>query len=69
MSLSNLRVLLATQQRAVSNEQNRATLDLLIAHSSLLFLPLALFVFRVHADHAHHTLAVDDLALVTDLLY
>src|ERR1017187_1101140 len=32
-------------------------------------LPLALFVFRVDADHPHHTLAVDDLALVTDFLY
>jgi hypothetical protein len=53
----------------VSFEQYRATLDLLIAHCPLLFLPLALFVFRIHADHPHHTLAVDDLALVTDLLY
>src|SRR5580692_2593655 len=32
-------------------------------------LALALFVFRVDADHPHHTLAVDDLALVTDFLY
>src|SRR5580704_1607465 len=32
-------------------------------------LALPLFVFRVYADHPHHTLAVDDLALVTDLLY
>jgi hypothetical protein len=30
---------------------------------------LALFVFRVDADHAHHAFAVDDLALVTDFLY
>src|SRR5712671_2290364 len=30
---------------------------------------LALFVFRVDADHPHHTLAVDDLALVTNFLY
>src|ERR1700691_819145 len=26
-------------------------------------------MFRVDADHPHHTLAVDDLALVTDFLY
>src|SRR5271155_1161907 len=32
-------------------------------------LALALFVFRVDADHPHHTFAVDDLALVTDFLY
>src|SRR5579872_2121326 len=32
-------------------------------------LALALFMFRIHADHAHHTFAVDDLALVTDFLY
>jgi hypothetical protein len=29
-----------------------------------LFLPL--LVFGVRADHAHHTLAVNDFALVTD---
>src|ERR1700733_6980120 len=33
------------------------------------FLALALFMFRVDADHPHHTLAVNDLALVTDLFY
>jgi len=32
-------------------------------------LPLALFILRVDADHPHYTLAVDDLALVTDFLY
>src|ERR1700688_2824971 len=32
-------------------------------------LPLALFMFRVNANHPHHTLAVDDLALVANLLY
>jgi len=32
-------------------------------------LPLALFVFRDDADHPHYTLAVDDLALVANLLY
>jgi len=31
-------------------------------------LALALFMFWVHADHPHYTLAVDDLALVTNLL-
>jgi hypothetical protein len=31
--------------------------------------PLTLFVFRVLADHAHHALAVHDLALVANLLY
>src|SRR5579863_7577176 len=33
------------------------------------FLPLALFVFRVDADHPYHAFAVDDLALVANLLY
>jgi hypothetical protein len=33
------------------------------------FLPLTLFVFRVDADHPHHTFAVDDLALVANLFY
>src|SRR5271169_1477604 len=33
------------------------------------FLALALFMFRVDANHPHHTLAVDDLALVANLLY
>jgi hypothetical protein len=28
---------------------------------------LALFVFRVFADHPHHALAADDLALVANL--
>jgi hypothetical protein len=32
-------------------------------------LPLALFVFRDDADHPHDTFAVDDLALVANLLY
>src|SRR5579864_1655282 len=32
-------------------------------------LALALLVFRVGADHAHHALAVDDLALVANLFY
>jgi hypothetical protein len=32
-------------------------------------LALPLFMFRVFADHAHHALAVHDLALVTNLLY
>src|SRR5205085_9671373 len=31
-------------------------------------LPLALFVLGVRADHAHHALAVDDLAVVAHLL-
>jgi hypothetical protein len=30
-------------------------------------LSLSLFMFRVLADHAHHALAVHDLALVTNL--
>jgi hypothetical protein len=30
-------------------------------------LALPLFVLRILADHAHHTLAVHDLALVTNL--
>jgi hypothetical protein len=33
------------------------------------FLALPLFVFRVDADYPHHTLAVDNLALVTDFFY
>src|SRR5262249_21247648 len=32
-------------------------------------LSLALFVLGIYADHAHHTLAMDDLALVTNFLY
>src|SRR5712691_5122506 len=31
-------------------------------------LALALFMFRVDANHPYHTLAVDDLALVANLL-
>src|SRR5580698_2795021 len=31
-------------------------------------LALALFMFRNHANHPHHTLAVDDLALVANFL-
>jgi hypothetical protein len=31
-------------------------------------LSLALFVFRVDADHPHHAFAVDDLALVANFL-
>jgi hypothetical protein len=30
---------------------------------------LALFVFRVDANHPHHTFAMDDLALVANLFY
>jgi hypothetical protein len=53
----------------MSSEQNPSRLrSLLIAQRSLLALPLALFVFRVGADHAHHTFAVDDLALVANFL-
>jgi hypothetical protein len=37
-------------------------------HSNLQ-LPLTLFVLGIDADHTHHTLAVHDLALVTDLFY
>src|ERR1700736_2645734 len=32
-------------------------------------LALALFVFRVDADHPHYAFAVDDLALITNLFY
>jgi hypothetical protein len=32
-------------------------------------LSLPLFVFRILANHPHHTFAVHDLALVTNLLY
>src|SRR3954465_14724618 len=32
-------------------------------------LSLPLFVFRVLADHPHHAFAVDDLALIANLLY
>jgi hypothetical protein len=32
-------------------------------------LSLALFMFRVDADHTHHAFTVDDLALVADFLY
>src|SRR6266851_4530930 len=37
------------------------------SHSFSLFLPL--FVFRVRADYAHHALAVNHLALITNLSY
>jgi hypothetical protein len=37
--------------------------------NSRLVLALALLVFRIDANHAHHAFAVDDLALVTDFLY
>jgi hypothetical protein len=40
-----------------------------IPYSSAAGSALALFVFRVNANHPHHTLAVDDLALVTNFLY
>jgi len=54
----------------MSSEQNPTLPVLLIAQSSSLIAgsPLSLFMFRVHADHAHHALAVDDLALVANLL-
>jgi hypothetical protein len=32
-------------------------------------LSLALLMFGGLADHSHHTLAVDDLALIADFLY
>jgi hypothetical protein len=32
-------------------------------------LSLSLLMFRIYADHPHHTLAVDDFALVAHLLY
>src|SRR6266851_513439 len=35
----------------------------------VLLLPLSLLVFRILANHPHHTLAVDDLALIANLLY
>jgi hypothetical protein len=46
-------------------------LRLLATQNSTLIaaLSLALFVFRVDANHPHHTFAVDDLALVANLLY
>jgi hypothetical protein len=57
----------------VSDEQRAkpSTAGSLIAQSSLLSpsLTLALFVFGINADHPHHTLAVDDLAFITNLLY
>ena len=36
---------------------------------ALTYLALALLMLRVLADHPHHTAAMDDLALVTNLLY
>jgi hypothetical protein len=33
------------------------------------FLSLALLVFGGFADHSHHTLAVNDLALIANFLY
>src|SRR5712692_5194025 len=34
----------------------------------VLLLSLSLLVFRILADHPHHTLAVDDLALIANFL-
>jgi hypothetical protein len=42
---------------------------ILLAITNSWQLSLSLFMFRVFADHAHHALAVHDLALVTNLLY
>jgi hypothetical protein len=55
----------------MSSKQNHVPPVLLIAQSSSLIAgsSLPLFVFRVNANHPHHALAVDDLALVTNLLY
>src|SRR5215210_8340088 len=39
-----------------------------ISNLKFLKLPLALLVLGVGADHAHHALAVDDLAVVAHLL-
>jgi hypothetical protein len=39
------------------------------SHTSCLLLTLPLLMLRVLADHAHHAVAVDDLALVTDFLH
>jgi len=54
----------------MSSEQNPTLPVLLIAQSSSLMADssLALFMLRVHANHPHYTLAVDDLALVANLL-
>src|SRR5260370_31128256 len=35
----------------------------------VLLFPLSLLVFRILANHPHHTFAVDDLALIANLLY
>src|ERR1700691_200200 len=53
------------QLRGASHEQS------FLARGSKLeaALSLTLLMFRVLADHPHHTLAVDDLALVTNFLY
>jgi hypothetical protein len=44
-----------------------------VGHPSICYservLALALLVLRVLADHPHHTAAMDDLALVTNLFY
>src|SRR5580704_11586834 len=37
--------------------------------ASRAMLALPLLVFRIHADHAHHAFAVDDLAFVAHLFY
>src|SRR5215469_3339984 len=61
----------ATGVLAVSFERcasSKARWSYLAARGSPLALPLPLFMFRVHADHPHHALAMDDLALVTNLL-
>jgi hypothetical protein len=40
----------------------------MFSYSTLARLTLALLMLSVLADHAHHTVAVDDLALVANLL-
>src|SRR5579863_6836789 len=56
---------LSFEPRALSNP------FLLAAHSSQLIAAssLSLLVFRILANHPHHTLAVDDLALVANFLH
>src|SRR5215213_8454131 len=65
MYVSPIPILLLTGR---STPTTRAILVLSPSLKSKIRLPLALLVLGVGADHTHHALAVDDLAVVAHLL-
>jgi hypothetical protein len=55
---------------SISKSRSETTVSFVLAQKyERQGLTLALLVLGVLTDHAHHATAVDDLALVTDLLY